>query len=116
MLSEVFITSIIDPPLGGSIRVAYNTRMTGSDCAVLCNWINTHTHTRGRTHDGNGNGSGDGNKSSSGDGNGDEDGNGDGNANGIGEGGREAKKHNKSHNICRHHVRNGRLGWKGEKM
>ena len=22
------------------------TRMTGSDCAVMCNLINTHTHTR----------------------------------------------------------------------
>ena len=23
------------------------TRMTGPDCAVMCNLINTHTHTRG---------------------------------------------------------------------
>ena len=25
-------------------------RMTGPDCAVMCNLINTHTHTHTRTH------------------------------------------------------------------
>ena len=26
------------------------TRMTGPDCAVMCNLINTHTHTQGSKH------------------------------------------------------------------
>ena len=26
------------------------TRMTGPDCAVMCNLINTHTHTHNHTH------------------------------------------------------------------
>ena len=26
------------------------TRMTGPDCAVMCNLINTHTHTHTRSH------------------------------------------------------------------
>ena len=26
------------------------TRMTGPDCAVMCNLINTHTHTHTHTH------------------------------------------------------------------
>ena len=26
------------------------TRMTGLDCAVMCNLINTHTHTHTHTH------------------------------------------------------------------
>ena len=26
------------------------TRMTGPDCVVMCNLINTHTHTHTRTH------------------------------------------------------------------
>ena len=26
------------------------TRMTGPDCVVMCNLINTHTHTHARTH------------------------------------------------------------------
>ena len=55
----------------------------------------TGFEARGRTQDGNRDGSGDGNERSSGDGNGDEDEKGDGNEGGIGEGGREAKKHNK---------------------
>ena len=33
------------------MRVAYNDyRMTGPDCAVMCNLINTHTHTHTHTH------------------------------------------------------------------
>ena len=71
--------SIIDPPLGRPRRVVYNdkdnksglrgyvqfnthisthtkTRMTGPDCAVMCNLINTHTHTHTHT---NGDGGGD---------------------------------------------------------
>ena len=27
------------------------TRMTGPDCVVMCNLINTHTHTHTHTHD-----------------------------------------------------------------
>ena len=27
-----------------------NTRMTGPDCVVMCNLINTHTHTHTHTH------------------------------------------------------------------
>ena len=45
--------------------------------------------------------SGDANESSSGDGNGDEDENEDGNEDTIGEGGEDAKKRKKPHNICR---------------
>ena len=46
---EVFVTSIIDLPLGGSpwedqCEWHIMTRMTGPDCAVMCNLINTHTH------------------------------------------------------------------------
>ena len=39
--------TIIDPPLGGPMQVAQNDycRMTGPDCAIMCNLINTHTHT-----------------------------------------------------------------------
>ena len=38
------------PPLGGSMRVASRmTRMTGPDCAVMWNLINTHTHTHTHT-------------------------------------------------------------------
>ena len=81
------------------------TRMTGPDCVVMCNLINTHTHTR------NGDGSGDGNESNSGDGNGDEDGNGNGNEDRIGEGEGEAKKRKKPHMTGRCHVGNeGDLG------
>ena len=87
------------------------TRMTGLDCAVICNLINTHTHIihlplaepmRVPKNDYDGRAGLRGyeqlNKyththSSSGDGNGDEDGNGDG----IGEGGGEAKKGKKPH-------------------
>ena len=76
------------------------TRMTGSDCAVMCNLINTHTHTH--TH-------------SSGDGNGDDD-NGNGNENRIGEGGREAKKRKKPQNSCRRRAGNrGDTGGKRKK-
>ena len=52
------------------------TRMTGPDCAVMCNLINIHT------------------QDSSVDGNADND-NGNGNKNRIGEGGKEAKKRKK---------------------
>ena len=72
------------------------TRMTGPDCAVMCNLINTHT----RTPDG----SGDGSEDCSGDGNGDDD---NGNENRIGEGGREAKKRKKPQNSCRRRAGNG---------
>ena len=37
---EVFVISIIDPPEWHRM-----TRMTGPDCVVMCNLINTHTHT-----------------------------------------------------------------------
>ena len=55
--------------------------------------------------------------SSSGDRNGKEDENGDGDEERIGEGGGEAKKRKKPHNICRRHVGNGadlgmNTGWK----
>ena len=63
------------------------TRMTGTDCAVMCNLTNTH--------------SGDGNESSSGDGNGKEDGNRDGNEDRNGEGGGVAKKRKKLNMNCR---------------
>ena len=62
------------------------TRMTGPDCVVMCNLINTHTHTHTHTN-----------------GNGDEH-NGNGNEDRIGEGGREAKKRRKPQNSCRRHV------------
>ena len=93
------------------------SRMTGPDCVVMCNLINTRaraqdgngekagagmgTETRGRTQDENGDGSGYGNESCSGDGNGDEDGNRDGNKDGSGEGGGDAKKCKKPHTSCR---------------
>ena len=48
--SEVFVTSIIDPPLGDQCEWHRMTRMTGPDCAVMCNLINTHTHTHTHTH------------------------------------------------------------------
>ena len=54
------------------------TRMTGPDCAVMYNLINTHTHTH--THR---------------------------NENRIGEGGREAKKRQKPQNYCRRRAGNG---------
>ena len=79
------------------------TRMTGPDCAVMCNLINTHTHTHTHTqtytlshthwqynkytyslthtHS-----SGNGNRNGNGDGNGDGDGDGSGNGSGIGDG------------------------------
>ena len=73
------------------------TRMTGPDCVVMCNLINTHTHTH--THRG-------GSEGSSGDGNGDED-NGNGNEDRIGEGGKEAKKRKKPQNSCRRPAETG---------
>ena len=53
------------------------TRMTGPDCVVMCNLINTHTHTRTHTHTY------------------------------IGSGRAEAKKRKKPHKACRRHVGNG---------
>ena len=58
-----------------------------------------------RTQDGNGDGDGDGSEDSSGDGNGDED-NGNGNEDRVWDGGREAKKLNKTQNSCRRYGRN----------
>ena len=86
------------------------TSMTGPDCAVMCNLINTHAHTHthirpGRIQDGSEDGSGDGNESNSGDGNGDVDGY--GNEERIGEGRGEAKKRKKPHKTCRRHVGTG---------
>ena len=64
------------------------TRMTGPDCVVMCNLINTHTH-------------------------GDDD---NGNENKIGEGGRETKKRKKPQNSCRRRaVNEGDTGGKGKK-
>ena len=57
------------------------TRMTGPDCVVMCNLINTHTHTH-RDDD-------------------------NGTENRIGEGGREAKKRKKQQNSCRRRAGNG---------
>ena len=56
--------------------------MTGPDCAVMCNPVNTNTHTREQERrrtesssgDGNGNGDGDGDADGNGNGNGDGDG------------------------------------------
>ena len=45
LIREVFVTSIIDPPWEDLCEWHRMTRMTGSDCAVMCNLINTHTHT-----------------------------------------------------------------------
>ena len=39
--TRTHVISIIDPPKGGSIRMAYNVK---DDRAGLCNLINTHTH------------------------------------------------------------------------
>ena len=66
------------------------TRVTGPDCAVMCNLINTHAHTH--TNIGNGN------------------------KDRIAEGGREAKKRKNPQNSCRRQVRNGgNLGGKRNK-
>ena len=66
------------------------TRMTGPDCVVMCNLINTYIHTYIHTYiqtdrhtDDNGN------------------------ENRIGEGGREAKKRKKPQNSCRRRAGNG---------
>ena len=54
-------TSIIDPPVGGLMRVTKMARMTGPDCAVMCNLTNTHTHAPTHTEREKGaNGDGDG--------------------------------------------------------
>ena len=75
------------------------TRMTGPDCAVMCNSINTHTHTHTLTYT---------HESSS---------SGDGNEDGIREGGGGEKKREKPHkSSCKRHVENGGgLGEKTEK-
>ena len=39
----IYTSSIIDPPLGGRCEWHRMTRMTGPDCAVMCNLINIHT-------------------------------------------------------------------------
>ena len=99
------------------------TRMTGSDCVVMCNLINTHTHMYTHTHQRErerermrerentgwerGREWGQKRESSSGDGNGDGNRNGNGNEDRIGEGGEETKKRKKPHKSCRHHVRIG---------
>ena len=44
------MTSIIDPPWEDQCEWHRMTRMTGPDCAVMCNLINTHTHTHTHTH------------------------------------------------------------------
>ena len=111
------------------------TRMTGPDCAVMCNVINTGTHTHTHTHTNNrqlrsqglvsvqahrtrgvtgsegqeganGVGGGDGDGNGVGGGKGDED-NGNGNEDRIGEGVREAKKRKKPQNSCRRSAGNG---------
>ena len=69
--------SIIDPPWEDQCGWHRMTRMTGPDCAVMCNLINIHTHTYTHTHDG------------------------------IGEGGGEAKMCKKPHKGCRRDVGNG---------
>ena len=38
------------PPWGDQCEWHRMTRMTGSDCAVMCNLINLHTHTHTHTH------------------------------------------------------------------
>ena len=45
-LIRVFLLTIIDPPLGRSMRVAYNDEddRAVTYCAVMCNFINKHTH------------------------------------------------------------------------
>ena len=42
-------TSLI-PPWEDQCEWHRMTRMTGPDCAVMCNLINTHTHTHTHTH------------------------------------------------------------------
>ena len=64
----------------------------------------TGVGTRRRTPDGNEDGNGDGREDCNGDGNGDDD---NGIENSIGEGGREAKKREKTQNSCRRHAGNG---------
>ena len=43
---EVFVISIIDPPREDQCEWHRMTRMTGPDCVVMCNLINTYIHTR----------------------------------------------------------------------
>ena len=78
------------------------TRMTGPDCAVMCNLINTHLHIHTQTHTGQEQGRGwrPVDESSSGDGNGG------GNENIIREDGR-GKTAQETVKSCRRHVGNG---------
>ena len=77
------------------------TRMTGPDCVVMCNLINTCMHTYIHTYI---HTYGDGPKVSSEDGNGDE---GNGNEGRVGDGEKEAKKRKKPLNSCRRQGGNG---------
>ena len=47
-IHTLFVTSIIDAPLPWEGQCEWHrmTEMTGPDCAVMCNLINTHTHTQ----------------------------------------------------------------------
>ena len=45
ILSEVFVISIIDPPWEDKCERHIITRMTGSDCAFMCNLIKKYTDT-----------------------------------------------------------------------
>ena len=69
------------------------TRITGPDCAVMCNLINTQTHI----HDCSGDGNGDGDN---------------GNENMTGEAGSEAKKRKKPQNSRRRAGNGGDMGGK----
>ena len=45
-LIKGFCNKFIDPPWEDQCEWQRMTRMTGPDCAVMCNLLNTHTHTR----------------------------------------------------------------------
>ena len=49
--THLHVIRIIDPPPGEDQCEWHRmTRMTGPECAVMCNLINTHTHTHTHTH------------------------------------------------------------------
>ena len=48
--SEVLVISIIDPPWEDQCESHRMTRVTGPDCAVMSNLINTNIHTHTHTH------------------------------------------------------------------